>query len=364
MEIFTVGGAVRDSLLGLDPKDKDFVVVGSSVEEMLSKGFTQVGKDFPVFLHPETGDEWALARKERSVGASHTDFECDVDGVTLEEDLLRRDLTINSMAMDENGQVIDPFNGMRDIRCKFLRHTSEAFKEDPLRVLRVARFHARMGSEWKVAARTEIMLEVMFKDGLLDHLVPERVWAETEKALMEKSPWIFFEDLFLWAEQELPEKVECDLWAGFQMAMRRAVAKGFTLEQRWALANLFFMDHSWFQKLFNQEKFPKGCSKLAKQFRTIHLEDIGIVNAQDTLIILEQLDFFRKPDILRTMLQLSSVIHFDGILESGTMIAEIGMRTREVKAQPFVDMGLTGQEIGDKIRLERLRIIQEILENE
>lgn len=175
MKVYLVGGYVRDILLGLEPKDKDYVVVGSTPEEMLSLGFKCVGGSFPVFLHPETHDEYALARTERKSGDGYKGFECDFNpNVTLEEDLFRRDLTINSMAMTHDGEVIDPFNGHLDLCNKVLRQTSDHFKEDPLRVLRVARFLARFGEDWSVSRQTRLNCQSLavkeFK-----HLVAERV---------------------------------------------------------------------------------------------------------------------------------------------------------------------------------------------
>lgn len=168
MNKFLVGGAVRDMLMGLEPKDKDYVVVGSSVEEMLAAGFEKVGADFPVFLHPETGDEYALARREKKTGTGYLGFtsEFGVD-VTLEEDLSRRDLSINSMALDDKGNLIDPFNGQEDLKNKVLRHTSNAFEEDPVRVLRLARFRARFGPDWTIAPETRELIASMAKRGIL-----------------------------------------------------------------------------------------------------------------------------------------------------------------------------------------------------
>lgn len=184
MKTYLVGGAVRDKLLGKEPHDKDYVVVGSTVEEMLSLGFTQVGKDFPVFLHPETGEEYALARTERKTGDKHTDFSFEFSSnVTLEDDLVRRDLTINAMAMDmKSGEIIDYFNGKQDLENKILRAVRpETFVEDPLRVLRLMRFGAQLNFE--IASETMELCKQMVNDGMLKHLTSERVWKETEKAL-------------------------------------------------------------------------------------------------------------------------------------------------------------------------------------
>lgn len=198
MKTYLVGGAVRDMMMGMDPKDLDYVVVGSSPEEMLSQGFSQVGADFPVFLHPETGCEYALARREKKTGEGYLGFTSEFGtDVTLEDDLSRRDLTINSMAYESSGYggYVDPFNGEDDLHNKVLRHTSNAFEEDPVRVLRLARFRARLGPDWKVAPETAALVHQMAKKGVLNELQPERVWKEMSRALMETHPRLFFDTL-------------------------------------------------------------------------------------------------------------------------------------------------------------------------
>ena len=181
--IYLVGGAVRDTLLGIEPKDRDYVVVGADADYMLARGFSQVGASFPVFLHPDTGEEYALARQERKVRPGYHGFEVSFGpDVSLQDDLIRRDLTINSMALDPvTGELVDPFNGKRDLENGILRHTSSAFAEDPLRVLRVARFVARYN--FKVAALTLDLMEKLVDE--LQHLAPERIWTELEKIFSE-----------------------------------------------------------------------------------------------------------------------------------------------------------------------------------
>ncbi|GAC15699.1 multifunctional CCA addition/repair protein [Aliiglaciecola lipolytica] len=197
MKCYLVGGAVRDQLLGREVHDKDWVVVGETVDSMLAAGFTQVGNDFPVFLHPKTKEEYALARTERKNGKGYTGFDVDSSvEVTLEEDLQRRDLTINAMALDQQQELIDPFNGQNDLQTRQLRHVSPAFPEDPLRVLRVARFAARYHPYgFKIAPETMTLMKAMVSEGELDHLIPERVWKETSRALLEDTPDIYFEVL-------------------------------------------------------------------------------------------------------------------------------------------------------------------------
>nr|WP_024966820.1 multifunctional CCA addition/repair protein [Pantoea sp. IMH] len=197
MKTYLVGGAVRDALLNLPVKDKDWVVVGATPEAMLSEGYQQVGRDFPVFLHPVTHEEYALARTERKNGSGYTGFVCySAPDVTLEQDLARRDLTVNAIAQDENGNLVDPYHGREDIQQRQLRHVSAAFNEDPLRVLRVARFAARFAHlGFSVADETLALMRSMAASGELDTLTPERVWKETERALQTPSPQVYFQVL-------------------------------------------------------------------------------------------------------------------------------------------------------------------------
>jgi tRNA nucleotidyltransferase (CCA-adding enzyme) len=197
MDIYLVGGAVRDHLLGRPVVDRDWVVVGATPEDMLSAGYKAVGKDFPVFLHGDTKEEYALARTERKTGRGYHGFAFHADpGVTVEQDLERRDLTINAIAQHEDGSLVDPFGGVADIASRTLRHVSQAFVEDPVRLLRVARFAARYAPlGFRVADETMALMRRMVDDGEIDHLVPERVWAETRKALSEPAPSVFLQVL-------------------------------------------------------------------------------------------------------------------------------------------------------------------------
>ena len=188
MRVYAVGGAVRDALLGLPVQDRDWVVVGATPDEMLARGFRPVGKDFPVFLHPQTQEEYALARTERKTAPGYTGFVFHADAdVTLEQDLARRDLTINAVAQAESGEYVDPYGGRADLAAKVLRHVSSAFAEDPVRILRVARFAARF-ADFSVAPETIELMRQMVTSGEVDHLVPERVWQEIAKGLMERRP--------------------------------------------------------------------------------------------------------------------------------------------------------------------------------
>ncbi|MDY7546413.1 multifunctional CCA addition/repair protein [Glaciimonas sp. CA11.2] len=195
MKIFVVGGAVRDELLGLAIKDRDFVVVGATPEEMLARRFRPVGKDFPVFLHPDTQEEYALARTERKTAPGYKGFVFHADpDVTLEQDLIRRDLTINAIARGDDGAIVDPFGGQADLQARIFRHVSDAFAEDPVRILRVARFAARF-TEFSVAPETNALMQQMVGAGEVDALVPERVWQELSRGLMDACPSRMFEVL-------------------------------------------------------------------------------------------------------------------------------------------------------------------------
>lgn len=197
MKTYLVGGAVRDQLLNMPVKDRDWVVVGATPKQLLELGYQQVGKDFPVFLHPETHEEYALARTERKSGSGYTGFTCyAAPDVTLEDDLQRRDLTINAIAYCVDGEYVDPYHGRDDIKARLLRHVSSAFSEDPLRVLRVARFAARFAPlGFKVAPETLLLMQKMTQSGELNALTAERVWKETEKALESKAPQVYFDVL-------------------------------------------------------------------------------------------------------------------------------------------------------------------------
>jgi tRNA nucleotidyltransferase (CCA-adding enzyme) len=249
MQTYIVGGAVRDELLGLAVKDRDHVVVGATPEQMEVLGYRPVGKDFPVFLHPKTQEEYALARTERKTGKGYKGFQVHASPeVTLEEDLARRDLTINAIAKDDAGKLIDPYNGQADIRSKTLRHVSEAFAEDPVRILRAARFAARF-TEFTVAPETMQLMRQMVEAGEVDALVSERVWQELAKGLMEAKPSRMFEVLRecgalkkilpeldrLWGVPQPPQHhPEIDTGVHVMMVIDYAASKNYSLPVRFA----------------------------------------------------------------------------------------------------------------------------------
>ncbi|WP_147199891.1 multifunctional CCA addition/repair protein [Pantoea sp. CCBC3-3-1] len=268
MKTYLVGGAVRDALLNLPVKDKDWVVVGASPEEMLTLGYEQVGRDFPVFLHPKTHQEYALARTERKSGSGYTGFVCySAPDVTLEQDLQRRDLTINAIAQDDDGNYYDPYGGRDDIQQRQLRHVSEAFKEDPLRVLRVARFAARFAHlNFVVATDTQALMRWMVESGELNALTPERVWKETEKALETRNPQVYFQVLrdcgalaVLFPELDnlygipAPAKWHPEIDTGIHTLMTLAIAAQLTEDIAVRFATLF---HDVGKALTPPEKWP------------------------------------------------------------------------------------------------------------
>ena len=249
-QIYTVGGAVRDELLGLPVQDRDFVVVGATPADMLAQGFRAVGKDFPVFLHPQTHEEYALARTERKTGPGYTGFAFHAaPDVTLADDLARRDLTINAIARDATGTLTDPFNGVADIAARILRHVGPAFVEDPVRILRVARFAARF-TEFSLAPETLELMRRMVAAGEVDHLVAERVWQEMARGLMEKRPSRLFEilrdcgalarllpelDRLFGVPQRADFHPEVDTGVHVMMALDEAAAHGYALPVRFAV---------------------------------------------------------------------------------------------------------------------------------
>ncbi|MCI1004229.1 multifunctional CCA addition/repair protein [Herbaspirillum sp. C7C8] len=249
MKTYTVGGAVRDGLLGLPVKDRDHVVVGATPEQLLALGFRPVGKDFPVFLHPETHEEYAMARTERKTAPGYKGFDFHAaPDVTLEDDLARRDLTINAMAQDEDGTLVDPYHGRADLEARVFRHVSDAFVEDPVRILRVARFAARF-ADFTVAPETNALMQRMVQEGEVDALVPERVWQELSRGLMEHKPSRMFEVLracgalqrilpeldALWGVPQ-PEKwhPEIDTGVHVMLVVDWAAAQDFSLPIRFA----------------------------------------------------------------------------------------------------------------------------------
>ncbi|HYD62957.1 MAG TPA: multifunctional CCA addition/repair protein [Noviherbaspirillum sp.] len=344
MKTYVVGGAVRDALLGLPVQDHDHVVVGATPDEMLARGFRPVGKDFPVFLHPKTNEEYALARTERKTAPGYKGFVFHAESdVTLEQDLIRRDLTINAMAQAEDGSIVDPFCGQRDLQARVFRHVSEAFSEDPVRILRVARFAARF-TEFSVAPETNALMRKMVEAGEVDALVPERVWQELSRGLMETKPSRMFEVLrncgalarilpeldALWGVPQ-PEKhhPEIDTGVHVMMVVDYAAGRGFDLPIRCAalmhdLGKGVTPPEAWpkhhrheahsvrlVEQVCKRLKIPNDCRDLAVMTAREHGNVARAFELRpDTIVkLLERCDGFRKPQRFRDMLQASECDH-------------------------------------------------------
>ena len=294
MKTYVVGGAVRDELLGLPVQDRDYVVVGSTPDEMARLGYKPVGKDFPVFLHPKTHEEYALARTERKSGRGYKGFTVHAaPDVTLEDDLRRRDLTINAMAKAEDGALIDPFGGKRDLENRVLRHVSDAFAEDPVRILRVARFAARFA--FAVAPETMALMKQMVASGEAGYLVPERVWQEFSKGLMEREPERMFEVL-----------EACSLQKKLLPELRERTGLSGTLPVRFARLCWLLKDPEA-QALCARLKVPgevRDLALLACRNR-VALRASRLATPQALLELLKRTDAFRRPERFEALLEVA-----------------------------------------------------------
>ncbi|MCD2516844.1 multifunctional CCA tRNA nucleotidyl transferase/2'3'-cyclic phosphodiesterase/2'nucleotidase/phosphatase [Massilia sp. G4R7] len=312
MRSYVVGGAVRDALLGRPVSDHDHVVVGATPEQMLARGFRPVGKDFPVFLHPQTQEEYALARTERKTAPGYHGFVFHTSPeVTLEDDLVRRDLTINAMARAEDGGIVDPYGGQQDLRDRIFRHVSDAFAEDPVRILRVARFAARF-PDFRVHASTNELMRAMVAGGEVDALVPERVWQELARGLMEERPSRMFavlDDCGALA-RILPE-LAAD--AALMALVDGAAGQGAPLEVRFAVL-LHALDQPAVLEVSKRLKVPNECRDLAQMTvrERATLERAGELDAEAAVTLFERCDAFRKPDRFGQLLQAGACIGFDG----------------------------------------------------
>lgn len=355
MEIYLVGGAVRDDLLGLPVTESDYVVVGATDAEMLNLGYRQVGSDFPVFLHPGTSEEYALARTERKVAPGHQGFECRSDpSVTLEEDLKRRDLTINAMARSDKGDLIDPYGGQKDLEHKLLRHVSGAFVEDPLRILRVARFKARFHHlGFTVHPETTALLERMVADGLHRELTPERVLLEVDKALVTRTPSEFFS--YLQAIGAAP-----DLWPEISEASvsRLAVHTAANPEARFALL-VMDQDTASINELCQRLRAPRDrldiSCLIAEQGHA--WAGLNMLSAESRLELVLNCDGVRKDTRFRKFNAICGEL-FDPDLSPRWQ--QIRDTAAAVKASD-IDSEVSGPGLGELIRAEQVRRIGEIL---
>jgi len=404
MKTYLVGGAVRDKLLGIPVKDRDWVVVGASSQKMLDAGYQQVGRDFPVFLHPDTHEEYALARTERKSGQGYTGFVVHADKtVTLEEDLLRRDLTINAIAQDDEGKLVDPFGGQQDVENRILRHVSPAFIEDPLRVLRVARFAARFHHlGFVIADETLTLMQTITASGELEALVPERIWSEIAIALREKSPQVFFQvmrdcgalavllpelDNLFGIPQPAKYHPEIDTGIHTLMVLEQAarlsdepvvrfaalmhdLGKGAVPRKQWPnLKGHEQLGAGLLKLLCSRLKVPNDYRDLAILASTWHTHchrSLG-ETAEHILETLEALDAWRKPERFRQFL-LACEADARGRLgledrpypQTDLMIRMLDATT-DVKASAFFEAGFRHAEIGEQVRLKRLELIREAL---
>ena len=402
MQIYLVGGAVRDQLLGYPIKDRDYVVVGATVDDMLQQGFSPVGKDFPVFIHPISKDEYALARTERKSGVGYKGFEIFASpDVTLEQDLQRRDLTINAMALI-NGQLIDPYGGKADLDAKVLRHVSDKFTEDPLRVLRVARFAARYAHlGFTIAPETMAMMRQINGNGELQSLVAERVWQEIERALAEQSPWVFFEvlrecgalavilpelDTLFGVPQPAQHHPEIDTGIHTMMVLRQAVllsslttvrfaalthdlGKGQTPAEQWPshrgheLKGLVLL-----KQLAVRLRLPNDFLDLAQKVMQFHTHCHRALELKPATLLkmLDSIGAFRQAEKVDLFLMACEAdskgrLGFEcSDYPQADLVKRAFIAVKGVTANEFIDQGMTGKKIGDAIFNKRVEIIAKL----
>ncbi|MFJ3077885.1 multifunctional CCA addition/repair protein [Pseudomonas sp. NPDC087029] len=364
MHIYKVGGAVRDRLLGRPVSDIDWLVVGATVEQMHAKGYRPVGADFPVFLHPKTGEEYALARTERKSGRGYGGFTFHASpDVTLEEDLIRRDLTINAMAEDDHGNVIDPYHGQGDLEQGILRHVSPAFAEDPLRVLRVARFAARYAPlGFSVADETLALMRQISESGELQALTAERSWKEIERALMEDEPQVFIQVLHDCAAlQQLMPELDAD--AASLAALIQAAKHHQPLHVRWACL-LQGLDPASIKALNQRFKAPRECQELALLVGEYagHGRKALELEPQTLLELLQKFDVYRRPQRFEDFIAACEMDARGAGAPSypqGDYLRGAAAAARAVDVKPLVAAGLTGQGLGEALKEERLKALQD-----
>ena len=401
MKIYLVGGAVRDGLLRLPVKDKDWVVVGATPQEMLDDGYQQVGKDFPVFLHPKSREEYALARTERKSGQGYTGFTCyAAPDVTLEQDLLRRDLTINAIAQDERGEFIDPYNGRVDIEKRLLRHVSPAFNEDPLRVLRVARFAARYAHlNFQIAPETQALMSAMAANGELEHLTPERVWKETENALTSRNPQVYFDVLrkcgalkVLFPEIDAlfgvpaPEKWHPEIDTGIHVLMTLSIAAQLSPEVDVRFATLchdlgkgltpkeFWPRHhghgpagvKLVERLCQRMRVPNEIRDLAKLVAEYHdlIHTIAILQPKTIIKLFDAIDAWRKPQRVEQVALTSEAdargrTGFEASdYPQGRLLRAAWIAAQSVTNKEVIDDGFSGPAIRDELTRRRIAAVE------
>ena len=377
MEIYLVGGAIRDRLLGLPtPYEKDWVVVNGTPDELITQGFIKVGKSFPVFINPESGEEYALARTERKTGEGYHGFEFDAGpNVTLEEDLSRRDLTINAIAENQDGELIDPFNGQKDIANKTLRHVSDAFQEDPLRVLRIARFKAKLSPlDFVIAEETKTLINDIVDRGELSSLVPERTWLETEKVLKGVGFNEYFKTLieFKALEDTYPDLDGLDVDFFSHPIIQKAAYEDHSKQFRFA--SIFYAlikegKKNAKDKLESMQKNMRFANAY-KDMPMLLINSVELIqsdpskySAEHLLTILEKLDALRQPNNLEEILNLLMLDADDNFIQKKNLLQlSLGL-VKNIKVNNLKESGLEGSEIARKIREIRLMAIKKEIEN-
>lgn len=358
MNVYLVGGAVRDALLNEPVHEQDWVVVGSTPEALLKLGYQQVGRDFPVFLHPETKAEYALARTERKAGVGYLGFVCDANpNVTLEEDLLRRDLTINAMARDEAGNLIDPYHGARDLKHKILRHVSPAFTEDPVRVLRLARFAARFKHlGFSVADETYDLMRQMVKNGELAHLVPERIWQEWQKSLNTQDPAVFLEVLHDVGALELLLRGLTSAQYMYMHEKLRSMTKHADDPIVRFAACMQGLDHEEsIQSVCAHLRVPKAYQDLAKHALRFNVLIKHAKDAKTEVEALERVDAFRKPERFKALLTVCKM----RTIEQSKWLAVL-KACQAVNIDALVAQGHKGQAMKQALHDARVIAVQAI----
>ena len=377
MEIYLVGGAIRDRLLGLPtPYEKDWVVVNGTPDELITQGFIKVGKSFPVFINPESGEEYALARTERKTGEGYHGFEFDAGpNVTLEEDLSRRDLTINAIAENQDGELIDPFNGQKDIANKTLRHVSDAFQEDPLRVLRIARFKAKLSPlDFVIAEETKTLINDIVDRGELSSLVPERTWLETEKVLKGVGFNEYFKTLieFKALEDTYPDLAGLDVDFFSHPIIQKAAYEDHSKQFRFASIFYALIKEGKKNAKDILESMQKNM-RFANAYKDMPMllinsveliqSDLSKYSAEHLLTILEKLDALRQPNNLEEILNLLMLDADDNFIQKKNLLQlSLGL-VKNIKVNNLKESGLEGSEIARKIREIRLMAIKKEIEN-
>ncbi|QIE85292.1 multifunctional CCA addition/repair protein [Pseudomonas nitroreducens] len=401
MQIYKVGGAVRDRLLGIPFSDTDWVVVGASADEMLAQGYRPVGADFPVFLHPKTGEEYALARTERKSGRGYGGFTFYASpDVTLEDDLIRRDLTINAMAEDNDGKVIDPYHGQEDLEARLLRHVSPAFAEDPLRVLRVARFAARYAPQgFSVAPETLALMRELSESGELEALTAERSWKEISRALMESRPDVFIQvlrdcgalavlmpevDALFGVPQPPQHHPEVDTGEHVLAVLRECAQYDQPLSVRWAclvhdVGKGETRKEDWpkhhahehlglplIDALNARFKVPRDCQELARlvgEYHT-HCHRALELRPNTVLELLQSFDVYRRPQRFEEFLVASEMDARgrhgleDRDYPQAEYLRGAAQAARAVAVQPLLEKGYKGAELGEALKRERLNALK------